>query len=63
MYTYLLRNTNNVFETTICTYKTRAAAAHDAQHWVCAEFGYTAYVVIPCNSVSTTSAYANVGAA
>ena len=58
MYTYLLRNTNNTFETTTCTYKTRAAAAHAAHYWICAEFGYTAYVVIPCNSVCTTSAYA-----
>ena len=58
MYTYLLRNTNNTFETTTLTFKTRKRAAHDAQHWVCAEFGYTAYVVIPCNAVSTTSAYA-----
>ena len=58
MYTYLLRNTNNTFETTICTYKTRKRAARAAQHWICAEFGYTAYVVVKCNSISTQSAYA-----
>ena len=58
MYTYLLRNTNNVFETTICTYKTRKRAARAAQHWICAEFGYTAYVVVRTDSISTTSAYA-----
>jgi len=58
MHTYLLRNTNNVFETTTLTFKTRAAAAHDAHYWICAEFGYTAYVVVPCNAICTQSAYA-----
>ena len=58
MYTYLLRNTNNTFETTVCTYKTRKRAAQAAQHWVCAEFGYTAYVVLRTDSICTTSAYA-----
>ena len=58
MYTYLLRNTNNVFETTTCTFKTRSAAEREAQAYICAEFGYTAYVVLRTDSISTTSAYA-----
>jgi len=58
MYTYLLKNKQGTFETTTLTFKTRKRAAHDAQLWVCAEFGYTAYVVVPCNAICTQSAYA-----